>query len=67
MEEFRRDLRKCYGQVRFRRTLKTPKAQPPTAAVTVIPLTKKKALASDANSGAKRRWSSRSRPGFRHP
>ena len=40
MEEFHRDLQKCYGQLRFRRTLKTPTVNTPP--VTVIPLTKKK-------------------------
>ncbi|HEX2660163.1 MAG TPA: protein kinase [Polyangia bacterium] len=41
MEEFHRDLQKCYGQVRFRRTLKTPTSTVPS--VGAIPLTKKKA------------------------
>ena len=50
MEEFHRDLQKCYGQVRFRRTLKTPKPQvPPVAA---IPLTKKKVAPAEAATGA---------------
>ena len=50
MEEFHRDLQKCYGQLRFRRTLKTPTTQTP--AVTVIPLTKKKnAVAGGIPSG----------------
>jgi serine/threonine protein kinase len=40
MEEFHRDLQKCYGQVRFRRTLKTPSSTSPS--VGAIPLTKKK-------------------------
>ncbi|HEY4183800.1 MAG TPA: serine/threonine-protein kinase [Polyangia bacterium] len=40
MEEFHRDLQKCYGQLRFRRTVKTPTTQAP--AVAAIPLTKKK-------------------------
>ena len=48
MEEFHRDLQKCYGQVRFRRSLRTPGAQ-----AAVIPLTKKKAPAADAQNGAK--------------
>jgi hypothetical protein len=46
MEEFHRDLQKCYGQVRFRRTLKTPQGQAP--AVAAIPLTKKKVPSGDA-------------------
>ena len=45
MEEFHRDLQKCYGQVRFRRTLRTPGGQAP-----VIALTKKKAPAADAKT-----------------
>jgi serine/threonine-protein kinase len=50
MEEFHRDLQKCYGQLRFRRTLKTPTTQTP--AVTVIPLTKRKnAVAGEIPSG----------------
>ena len=49
MEEFHRDLQKCYGHVRFRRTVRTP---PPQAAA-VIPLTKKKSTPGDAASGAK--------------
>ncbi len=44
MEEFHRDLQKCYGQLRFRRTLRTPTtmsaAGPQTAAT--IPLINKK-------------------------
>jgi serine/threonine protein kinase len=40
MEEFHRDLQKCYGQLRFRRTLKTPMVHTPP--VEVIALTKKK-------------------------
>jgi serine/threonine protein kinase len=40
MEEFHRDLQKCYGQLRFRRTVKTPSVNTPPA--TTIPLTKKK-------------------------
>ena len=40
MEEFHRDLQKCYGQLRFRRTLKTPTINTP--AVITIPLTKRK-------------------------
>ena len=51
MEEFHRDLQKCYGQVRFRRTLKTPRGQVP--AVAAIPLTKKKIPSGDANGAAK--------------
>jgi serine/threonine protein kinase len=40
MEEFHRDLQKCYGQLRFRRTVRTPTVlTPPTP---TIPLTKKK-------------------------
>ena len=50
MEEFHRDLQKCYGQVRFRRTLGAP-ASP--GAAPVIALTKKKAPAPEGASGAK--------------
>jgi len=46
MEEFHRDLQKCYGQVRFRRTLKTPTTSIPSAGA--IPLTKKKAVSPGA-------------------
>jgi serine/threonine protein kinase len=46
MEEFRRDLQKCYGHLRFRRTLKTPTVH--TAQIDAIPLTKKKNPASGA-------------------
>jgi hypothetical protein len=46
MEEFHRDLQKCYGQIRFRRTLKTPRVQvtdtTDTPPVQVIHLTRKK-------------------------
>jgi serine/threonine protein kinase len=44
MEEFHRDLQKCYGQLRFRRTVKTPTINTPTAVT--IPLTKKKKAGS---------------------
>jgi serine/threonine protein kinase len=49
MEEFHRDLQKCYGHVRFRRSVRTPPGQ----AAAVIPLTKKKTPPSDAANGAK--------------
>src|SRR5450432_439989 len=42
MEEFHRDLQKCYGQLRFRRTLKTPSTKTPI--ITTIPLTKRKKI-----------------------
>jgi serine/threonine protein kinase len=55
MEEFHRDLQKCYGQLRFRRMIKTPTTtsaaidtpdlsalNTPTPPATTIPLTKKK-------------------------
>lgn len=51
MEEFHRDLQKCYGQLRFRRMIKTPTTavpsmdasmNTPTPPATAIPLTKKK-------------------------
>lgn len=43
MEEFHRDLQKCYGQIRFRRTLRTPTVhQVQTQPAATIPLTKKK-------------------------
>ncbi len=40
MEEFHRDLQKCYGQLRFRRIVKTPTVSIP--AVPTIQLTRKK-------------------------
>ena len=42
MEEFHRDLQKCYGQLRFRRILKTPAISDATPHSIAIPLTKKK-------------------------
>jgi len=42
MEEFHRDLQKCYGSVRFRRTLRTPTTMSIEGAGAPIPLTKKK-------------------------
>lgn len=58
MEEFHRDLQKCYGQLRFRRMIKTPTTasgaidapdlsalNTPTPPATTIPLTKKKKAA----------------------
>jgi serine/threonine protein kinase len=44
MEEFHRDLQKCYGTLRFRRILRTPTVSnnTETPQITAIPLTKKK-------------------------
>jgi len=50
MEEFHRDLQKCYGQVRFRRSVRAPGSQ---AAAPIIALTKKKAPPADSFSAAK--------------
>lgn len=44
MEEFHRDLQRCYGQVRFRRIVSVPLPQTPPATMRPpIPLTRKKA------------------------
>ena len=51
MEEFHRDLQKCYGQLRFRRTLKTPTVNDNTPAANTIPLTKKKKREAGAIPG----------------
>jgi serine/threonine protein kinase len=48
MEEFHRDLQKCYGELRFRRTVKTPTIHHEPLVPATIPLTKKKLRALEA-------------------